>query len=77
MVQREAVAPHAPAFSGHRLLSGACPRLVSGYCDGKTVFPPGELLLGCSAGNAGPRGPVGSGMGGYSGGHCPTLRDHK
>lgn len=68
VVQRSAVAPRALAFSGHQLLSGACPSLTSGYCNGKTLFPPGELFLGCSEGNAGPGGPLGSGHAEWGGG---------
>lgn len=58
MVWRDAVAPHAPAFSGYQPLSGACPPHASGYCNGESAFPSGELFLGCSAGIGGHGGPT-------------------
>lgn len=56
MIQRDAAAPCVPAFSRCQPLRDTSLPLVISYCNRKTVFPPGELFGGFSAGNGGPGG---------------------
>lgn len=77
MVQRDAAAPHAPGFSRYQPPGAVCPPRASGYCNGKSFFPSGEFfgVLCRDWVSWEPHLAPDVLNGGYSGGHCPSLKN--